>query len=150
MSERVGTDTDSAMTTNKQHFWIDREYERITTEISCQAGPLGGNRKTAVIINLSAGGLKFACNREVFNLLLPEDQRIPGQVIDVDIEIDFRLEYLGRENPLPVRTRARIVHTERLAQDRYTLGVQFIALGDAESRGIESYLQSLATGAGRL
>jgi hypothetical protein len=70
--------------------------------------------------------------------------------MDVDIEIDFQLDSTDRENPLPIRTRARIIHTERLAQDRYTLGVQFIALGNAESRGIESYLQSLAAGAGRL
>lgn len=130
------------MTINKQHFWIDREHERISAEIPCQAGPVGGTRKPAVISNLSVGGLKFACNREVFNLLLPEDQRIPGQVSGVETDIHFQLHNPEREKPLDISTRARIMHTERLAQDRYTIGVQFIALRDAERGGIKSYIEA--------
>ncbi|HUT40984.1 MAG TPA: PilZ domain-containing protein [Gammaproteobacteria bacterium] len=131
------------MAINKQHFWIDREHERITTEIACQVRPVGGDRKTVIIINLSAGGLKFSCDRTVFNLLLPEDQRIPGQVSGVEIEIYFQLQAAGRKKPLSIRAQARLIHTERLAQDSFTLGAQFIALRDTDIRGIENYMQQI-------
>jgi hypothetical protein len=138
------------MTTKKQHFWIDREHERITTEITGEAGPAGGPRKPAVITNLSAGGLKFACDREAFNLMLPENQRIPGQVSDVEIDIQFELRTPDRENPFAICTRVRIIHTERLAQDSYTLGVQFIALSHADRDSLQSYLEAEAARRGRL
>jgi len=138
------------MAIKKQHFWIDRKHDRINTDIPCQVSPVSGNRKGATIINLSAGGLKFACTQEVFNLLLPEEQRIPGQVIDIDIEIQFQLQPTGIEKPLLVHTTARIIHTERLAQDSYTLGAQFIALHDADIRGIELYLKQVISQTNRL
>ena len=131
------------MAIKKQHFWIDREHERITTETPCQVGPVGGSRQRAMIINLSAGGVKFSCNQDVFSLLLPEDQRIPGQVTDVDIEIHFQLQAAGRRKPLSIRTRARLIHTERLAQDSYTLGAKFLDMRDVDSRGIENYMQQV-------
>ena len=138
------------MAINKQHFWIDREHDRITTEISCQVCPAGGNRNTAIIINLSAGGLKFTCNRAVFNQLLPEDQRIPGQVSGVEIEIQFQLRVAGRKKPLTIRAQARLIYTERLAQDSFTLGAQFIALRETEIRGIENYMQQINAQSTRL
>jgi hypothetical protein len=138
------------MAIKKQHFWIDRKHDRVITEIPCQVSPLSGSRKGATIINLAAGGLKFACTQEVFNLLLPEEQRIPGQVIDIDIDIQFQLQAAGRKKPLSIRTTARIIHTERLAQDSYTLGAQFIALHDADIRGIELYLKQVTGQANRL
>lgn len=131
------------MTTKKQHTWIDREHDRISTELACQAGPVGGGRKSATIVNLSAGGLKFACSRETFNLLLPEDQRIPGQISNVDLDILFPLHNAGRKKTLTVRTRVRVVHTERLAQDRYTVGVRFVDLRAADARAIEAYLREV-------
>ena len=137
------------MTVNKQHFWIDREHDRISTEIPCRVGPPGSDGMQAVIINLSAGGLKFACTREVFNLLLPEDQRIPGQVGDVEIALQFQLHNDDKAEPLAVSTRARIIHTERLAQDSYTLGVQFIALNEADDDGIRSCIRYMTARTGQ-
>ncbi len=138
------------MAKKQQHFWIDREHDRITTELPCQVGPVSGIRKSATIINLSAGGLKFTCTREVFNLLLPVEQRIPGQVIDVHIGIHFQLQAAGRKKPLSMHSTARIIHTERLAQDSYTVGAQFIALRDTDIRGIEHFMQAVARQAERL
>lgn len=130
------------MTINKQHFWIDREHPRIAIELPCEAGPVGGARNPAIITDLSAGGLKFTCNRAVFKLLLPEDQRIPGQVSDVDIDIRFQLHNPGHNKPLAIRSRAHIIHTERLAQDSYTLGIQFIALQDSDRSGIMTFIEA--------
>lgn len=129
------------MTIKKQHLWIDREYDRISTEIPCRIGPVGGARKSAVIVNLSAGGLKFTCSREVFDLLLPEDQRIPGQIGNVDIEIQFQLHSTGSRKPLNIRTLARIIYTERLAQDSYTAGVKFLSLGETDVRALATSIR---------
>jgi hypothetical protein len=133
------------MAIEKQNFWIDRDHERINTEIPCQVGPVGGIKQSAVITNLSAGGLKFTCSHGVFNLLLPEDQRIPGLVTNVDIEVQFQLQAAGRKKPLSIRTQARLIYTERLAQDSFTLGAQFLAIRDVDRRGLESYVQRVAS-----
>jgi hypothetical protein len=138
------------MTIKKQHFWIDREHERIATKMPCLIGPDSDNAKPAVIINLSAGGLKFACNREAFNLLLPEDQRIPGQVSDVEIGIQFKLPVAGENTPLAIHTRGRIIHTERLAQDSYTLGVQFIDLDENDGLAIAAHIRHVFANSERL
>jgi len=137
------------MSIKKQHFWIDREHVRITTRIPCQVGPVGGVKQGATIVNLSAGGLKFACTQAVFTLLLPEEQRIPGQVIDVDIGMHFQLQGAD-DDPVTIDTAARIIHTERLAQDNYTLGVQFTALNDADTRVIETFIEKFAAQTGQL
>jgi hypothetical protein len=133
------------MATEKQHFWIDREHNRITTEIPCKVGQVGGKRLNATIINLSMGGLKFACSQEIFNLLIPEQQRTPGQVIDVSIDIHFQLPAADRKKPLSIRNTGRVIHTERLAQDIYHLGVQFTILREAEIRGIENHIKQVAS-----
>ncbi len=133
------------MTIENQHFWIDRAHDRIPTEIPCQVGPVGGNRKSAVIINLSAGGVKFACSQQVFNLLLPEDQRIPGQVSAVHIEIQFQLQAPDRQKPHSIRTQALVIHTERLAQDSFTLGARFLALRESDIRAITHYIQLITS-----
>lgn len=129
------------MTIKKQHFWIDREYERIPVDIPCLVGLAGDTGLPAGIINLSAGGLKFGCNRDVFNQLLPEDQRVPGLVSDIEIDIEFRLPDAEGGTSETIRNRATIIHTERLAQDRYTLGVRFSGLDEADAGVIRSGIE---------
>jgi hypothetical protein len=80
---------------------------------------------------------------QVINSILPEDQRTPGQILDVEMDISFDLPLGGDPPSLPVRTRARVVHSERLAQDEFHVGVQFIDLEESLSGQIESYINAL-------
>lgn len=125
----------------KQHFWIDRKDGRINTDLTCQVGLEQATPCTAQILNLSAGGLKFSCTQETILQLLPENQRTPGLVSDVVIELRFQLPLAGRKKPAPVQCSAGIIHSERLAQDIYHIGVQFLALSAAETKSLQAYLE---------
>ena len=111
--------------------------------MACQIGSDEDGEKLPVrILNLSIGGLKFSCGLQVINSILPEDQRTPGQIMDVEMDIAFEIPQ-GEAPVLPVRTRARVVHSERLAQDEFHVGVQFMDLAEAISRPLESYITEL-------
>jgi len=111
--------------------------------MACQIGGDAGSELLPVrILNLSIGGLKFSCGLEVINSILPEDQRTPGQIMDVEMNMAF--EITQRDAPvLPVRTRARVVHSERLAQNEFHVGVQFMDLEETLYGPLESYITDL-------
>ena len=108
--------------------------------MECEVG--GGDLLPARIRNLSIGGLKFSCGLQVINSILPEDQRTPGQILDVEMDVSFAIPR-GDAPVLPVRTRAKVVHSERLAQDEFHVGVQFISLSDTAIGPLESYINEL-------
>lgn len=129
---------------NKQHFRIDRQHRRVAADIACEVGnETGAGLLPVRILNLSIGGLKFRCGMRVIDSILPEDQRTPGQILDVQMDVVFELPQEGDASPLPVRTRATIIHSERLAQDEFHVGVQFIDLEASMSGPLESYINTL-------
>ena len=131
------------MDKNKQHFRIDRQHLRVATDLACQVGgDDSGGPQPVRILNLSIGGLKFCCGLRVINSILPEDQRTPGQILDVEMDISFELPQPDAP-ALPIRTRGRVVHSERLAQDEFHVGVQFMDLAKAVSGSIENYINHL-------
>ncbi len=128
---------------NKQHFRIDRQHLRVATDMACEVGgDECGGRLPARILNLSIGGLKFSCGLQVVNSILPEDQRTPGQILDVEMDVSFELPQ-GDAPALPVRTRSKVVHSERLAQDEFHVGVQFMDLAETVTGPLESYINYL-------
>ena len=132
------------MDKNKQHFRIDRQHCRVAADIACDVGnESGAGLLPARILNLSIGGLKFRCGMQVIDSILPQDQRTPGQILDVEMDIVFELPQEGAASPLSVRTRATIIHSERLAQDEFHVGVQFIGLEKYMSESLESYINTL-------
>ena len=133
------------MSFNKQHFWIDRKDKRVTTSLPCHVNCPGGRVCAATILNLSAGGMKFACDRTTFEQLLPEDLRTPGMVNDVKIEVSFRPASVAGENQSPLETSALIIHSERLAQDNYHMGIQFIGMSDTDSMRLRAYIEAILT-----
>lgn len=65
---------------------------------------------------------------------------MPGQVVGVAIGIRFQLPSVDT-SPASLRTTVSVVHTERLAQDMYHVGVQFIDLDDESVKAIENYVE---------
>lgn len=97
----------------------------------------------ALIVNLSAGGLKFSCGRDTVHHILPKSQRIPGQVIGVMIEIQFDLQPLSQPL-LSVGAIAKVIHSERLAQDVFHVGVQFSKIDAAAAQTLKAYIDGLS------
>jgi c-di-GMP-binding flagellar brake protein YcgR len=116
-----------------------RQYLRIDTEIPCTVYLPGGDNLSAVIVNLSANGLKFSCGRDAIHHILPKNQRTPGQVTGVVIEIQFDLQ-LPAEPRLSLDTSARVIHSERLAQEVFHVGVQFIRISETAVATLERYI----------
>jgi c-di-GMP-binding flagellar brake protein YcgR len=118
-----------------------RQHIRLDTEIPGTVRLPKGETLPAVIVNLSAGGLKFSCGRDTVHQILPQDQRTPGQVTGVMIEIQFDLQ--PPEQPrLSLNVRARVIHSERLAQDVFHVGIQFIHIDEADVVALKGYIDA--------
>jgi PilZ domain len=118
-----------------------RQYFRLDTEIPGTVRLPKGEILPAVIVNLSVGGLTFSCGRDTVHQILPQDQRTPGQVTGVMIEIQFDLQPPAQTR-LPLDVRARVIHSERLAQDVYLVGIQFIRLDEAAVVALKGYIDA--------
>ena len=123
----------------RQHLRSDRKNSRVKTQIPCQIGPPGGEINVALILDLSCGGVKFSCNQHVVNNLFPEEEAPLGVVLDVFINIQFNLSEDDAPDSL-IKTGARVVHTERLAQDLFQVGVQFIDLTQPATEKLQIFI----------
>ncbi len=124
----------------QQHLWINRRHHRARVDLPCELCLPGGDSVPALVLNLSAGGLKFCCGQDALFDLLPEGQRMPGQVAGITIGICLQFPS-GDAPQTRLRVKASVVHTERLAQDIYHVGVQFIDLDKASARAVEDYVE---------
>jgi len=118
-----------------------RQYFRLDTEIPGTVHLPNGELLPAMIVNLSVGGLKFSCGRDTVNQILPKDQQTPGQVTGVIIEIQFDL-HPPAQPPLSLNTRARVIHSERLAQDVFHVGIQFIHIDESDVMALKGYIDA--------
>lgn len=123
----------------QQHLRSDRKYLRAKAEIPCEVGPAGGEMNAALIHDLSCGGVKFSCNQHTISRIFPDDQAPLGVVLDVYIEIHFRLD-ADDKRAAAIMTSAKVIHTERLAQDLFQVGVQFIDLNQAATKRLEAFI----------
>ena len=125
----------------QQHLRSDRRYLRVKAEIPCEVGPAGAEMNVALIHDLSCGGVKFSCNQHTVSRIFPDDQAPLGVVLDVYIDIHFRLQ--PEDKPAAaIMTNAKVIHTERLAQDLYQVGVQFIDLDQAATARLETFIRA--------
>jgi c-di-GMP-binding flagellar brake protein YcgR len=118
-----------------------RQHFRLDTDIPCTVRLPKGEDVPAVIVNLSVGGIKFRCSRDTAHRLLPRDQRIPGQVLGVTIEVHFDLQSPERDRR-SFGAMARVIHSERLAQDVFHVGVQFLDLDEADRSTLRDFIES--------
>ena len=95
----------------------------------------------ALIRDLSCGGVKFSCNRHSISNMFPDDQAPLGVVLDVYINIHFNLSADGEPETI-IKTGARVIHTERLAQDLYQVGVKFIDLTEKAIKNLETFIEA--------
>jgi len=125
--------------TTEQHLRINRRHRRIGMDIPCAAGLPGQDLAPARLRNLSIGGMKFECGQALIRRFLPQENTTPGMVEDVMLEIEFRLPDDARGEAL-IRARARLSHYERLAQDRFHVGLQFRDISDGIHRKLNAYI----------
>lgn len=125
----------------KQHLRIERKHLRLKAEIHCMIGLPNGELSDAQICDLSAGGLKFSCGRHTISNILPENIRAPIPLTGTSVKIQFELQQPDQA-ALTVKCEARVVHFERLAQDIFHVGLQFISMDKTEKKALHAYLES--------
>ena len=125
--------------TTEQHLRINRRHRRIETTLPCEVGSPGEALASVQLLNLSVGGLKFECGLEQVNRLLPEEQRIPGTVMDVMLEVRLKLQ-AGGARATNITGKARLVHYERLAQDRFHVGIALVDLDKNQRHRLEDFI----------
>lgn len=129
----------------RQHLRSDRKYFRVKAQIPCEVGPPGGEMNVALILDLSCGGVKFSCNQQVVNNMFPQEEAPLGVVLDVFINIHFKLSEDDSPDTM-IKTGARVIHTERLAQDLFQVGVQFIDLTQAAAERLQAHIEDCREG----
>ncbi|MEN8207108.1 MAG: PilZ domain-containing protein [Pseudomonadota bacterium] len=132
----------NSYTEGQQHFRSNRRHLRIRTDLFCEVGPPGGQLSTAQILDISIGGLKFSCSHETVNNIIPDGERTVGLIMDAGIDIQFKLPS-DNESTTDIKTSARIIHSERLAQDVFHVGIQFNTLNINLLRQLEVYIEGL-------
>ena len=120
-----------------------RQHPRLDARIPGKVRLSSGDFLPALILNLSLGGLKFSCGRDTANHILPKNQRTPGQVMGVMIEIQFDLQPPSQPL-LSIDATARVIHSERLAQDVFHVGVQFSKIDAAAVQTLKAYIDGLS------
>ena len=110
--------------------------------MSCEVGLPGGKLFTAQVLDISIGGLKFSCSHETVNNIIPDGERTVGLIMDTGIDIQFKLPS-DKKRMTPIKISARIIHSERLAQDVFHVGIQFNTLNTNLLRQLEAYIEGL-------
>ena len=132
----------NSYTQEQQHFRSNRRHRRICAALSCEIGQPGGKLFTAQILDISIGGLKFSCSHDTVNNIIPEGERTIGLIMDAGIDIQFKLPS-DKKRTTAIKTSARIIHSERLAQDVFHVGVQFNTPNINALRQLETYVEGL-------
>lgn len=96
----------------------------------------------AKILDISIGGLKFSCSQATVNDIIPDGEGTVGLIMDAEIDVQFTLPSDNKRTAI-IKTAARIVHSERLAQDVFHVGIQFNALNTNALRQLEAYIEGL-------
>jgi len=125
----------------KQPLWIKRKHSRVKTDIHCEVGLPNNDLSDGQILDLSDDGLKFGCARHTIHNILPENRRTPGPVMDIVIEIHFELQ-LPDLTAQAVKCKATLIHFERLAQEKYHVGVHFINMNNTATKALEAFLET--------
>ena len=132
----------NSYTQEQQHFRSNRRHRRIRAALSCEIGRPGGKLFTAQVLDISIGGLKFSCSHDTVNNLIPEGERTVGLIMDAGIDIQFKLPS-DKKRTTTFKTSARIIHSERLAQDVFHVGIQFNTLNTNVLGQLEAYIEGL-------
>ena len=121
----------------RQPLKIDRKYIRVNTEIPCEVGLADDEPSSATILDVSLGGLKFGCSQTTIKRILSDDRFVLGRIMNVEIVVRFSLKPAAGGDT-PVECRARVIHSERLAQDLFHVGVQFLDLSQAAATALKT------------
>lgn len=95
----------------------------------------------AQILDISVDGLKFSCSHETVNDIIPDGEKIVGLILGVEIDVHFSLPS-DNEHDAAINTTARIVHSERLAQDVFHVGIQFNTLSTSAFTQLQAYIEA--------
>lgn len=130
------------MNRDSDNLKIQRRHPRTDVDIDCMVGPPAGGLATVRILNLSEGGLKFACNRNVTHGILPEERRTPGTLMDIEAEMRFELAGT-QDKAVVISCTVLLIHFERLAQDSFHFGVQFREMDEPAKKALQDFLSGL-------
>lgn len=126
----------------QQHLRIDRKHFRVATTIPCKVGPSDSRIAAAQVLDLSIGGLKFSCDQATIKRIIPSNQQALGLILGVEVVIHFTIKLKGKR-ATAVKTPARVIHSERLAQNLFHIGIQFLGLDLATVEKLEAYIEEL-------
>jgi len=128
------------------HLRIDRKHFRIDADLPCKVGPSDSNVMAARVLDISIGGLKFSCDLATIKKIIPESKQALGLILGVEVVLQFTIKLQGKR-PSAIKTKARVIHSERLAQDLFHVGIQFLDLDTATVIRLEAWIEECSAAA---
>ena len=119
-----------------------RRYVRVAADFAVELLAKEECTVLARTADLSEGGVKIICDQAAAFTLLPPDQRTPGPVYGVELELRL-FDQDGTETLL--ESRCRLVFFRRLAQDSFHFGLEFLELAKEQIRRLQALIQQQST-----
>ncbi len=113
------------------------KLHRVKSTLRAQLSVRGANTQPVLIEQISEVGLDFLCDAGAQCRIMPEEQKIPGPVFDVYVDIAFWLPNSDRE----LQTRCQVLFCRRLSQNSYRFGCEFHQLSDADQELLQDFVQ---------
>ncbi|WP_369601723.1 PilZ domain-containing protein [Hahella sp. SMD15-11] len=118
-----------------------RHHLRVEATAPVTLSTSGGDTRTCELVNLSRQGLMIACDRETLEILIPRRQReaLFAPLDPVCVSTTFPIN-LSTEGAVPLHAECHIVHTRRLARDRFHVGLHFESLSVVDRMRLEQFI----------
>ncbi len=123
-----------------------RRFVRVSVNLDAEIHIDDGSDFEVRVVDLSEGGLKISCNKAVAFSILPAEQQTPGPVYDVDLDLLFEFP---RDSGHKIGCRCQAVFFNRLAQNEFQFGLQFLQVSAENQRQIRDHVQEQAFSKGR-
>ncbi|GAH05654.1 unnamed protein product, partial [marine sediment metagenome] len=79
------------------------------------------------------------CDHQTIQQITPEEGGV-GLIVDTTIEVKFKLPSPNKR-ATAIKTNARLIHSERLAQDLFHVGVEFVTLNRTAVSKLEAFIE---------
>jgi hypothetical protein len=107
---------------------------RVSVDMPAELEPFRGECLDVRLINLSLSGVLVEGNGELEQLL----HRSRGLAAGMPLELNL---HFGLEQA-PIHCHCRLIHSRRLAQDQFQMGMKILSIADSSQAELSRYISS--------
>jgi hypothetical protein len=125
--------------------WDRRIYPRYETDIPVELTTAQGDVIAARMLDISLGGMMIGCDLRTAHEILPEDQRTPGQVVFVEVDVRCLLPRDPPQAGAGFEAHCKVAYSRRLAQNDFNIGLSYAGMSEDDQTRLERYIEARRT-----